>query len=203
MPNLQLPRFLQVYQRSSLPMGQSKEEPRSILRALDSALKLLKILLKLDPIHAFYQLKVQDKMDFHVKLHEPLTQLNVGAFLYQFKSKELLKLHVHQVLANFTMITTRLHSQNKFSQEQPLETNKFQFGENTESQTLEINVLMDKDKSEIYLLMTSFVQLLMLFNKILLMLITEIISDVKPSKINKLDNIPLLNISILDMLNTV
>lgn len=54
MPNLQLPRFLQVYQRSSLPMGQSKEEPRSILRALDSALKLLKILLKLDPIHAFY-----------------------------------------------------------------------------------------------------------------------------------------------------
>lgn len=62
---------------------------------------------------------------------------------------------------------------------------------------------MDKDKSEIYLLMTSFVQLLMLFNKILLMLITEIISDVKPSKINKLDNIPLLNIFILDMLNTV
>lgn len=142
-------------------------------------------------------------MDFHVKLHEPLTQLNVGAFLYQFKSKELLKLHVHQQLANFTMITTGLHLLNKFSQEQPLEINKSQFGENTESQTLEINVLMDKDKSEIYLLMTSFVQLLMLFNKILLMLITEIISDVKPSKINKLDNIPLLNISILDMLDMI
>lgn len=92
---------------------------------------------------------VQDKMDFHVKPQEHSIPINDGVFQYLFKSKEVPKSLVHQLLANSTTLKVGLHLLNKFAQEQQLETNKFQFGEDTESLMLEINVQVDKDKLEI------------------------------------------------------
>lgn len=142
-------------------------------------------------------------MDFHVKQHEPMIQLNDGVFQCLFKSKEAPKLHVALLLANLTTLTVEPHWSNKYSQEQQSEINKFPFGEDTESLTLGINVLMDKDKSEIYWSMTLYVQLLMLSNKMQSILITEIISDAKLSRIKKPVNTLLLNMFIqvlLDMM---
>lgn len=124
-------------------------------------------------------------MDFHVKQHEPMIQLKDGVFQCLFKSKEVPKWPVALLLANSTTLTVEPHWSNKYAQEQQLEINKFPFGEDTESLTLEINVLMDRDKSEIYWSMILYAQLLMLSNKMSSILITEIISDAKLSRIKK------------------